>query len=351
MSRLVSYSQALNEAQEFCLKNYSNTLLMGLGVPDPKGIFGSTIGLQKKFGKDRVFDIPLSENALTGVALGASITGMRTILTHQRIDFALVSIEQIVNQAAKWNYMFDGKMNAPLVIRMVIGRGWGQGPQHSQSLQSWFSHIPGLKVIMPSTAYDAKGMLISAIEDNNPVICLEHRWLYDIKDEVPEKDYRVSLNKSKIMRTGDDITLVGISYMALECLKVADLLREKNISAEVIDLRSVNPIDHETIIESVKKTKNVLIVDTSHLSCGISSEISSLITENCFDYISKPPKRIGLPNYPTPTSHYLAKDYYPSVDKIANACVNLLNNSNKVHFNRFSDLSHDQPNHSFLGPF
>ena len=351
MTRLLSYANALKEAQEYCLEEYPETLLMGLGAPDPKGIFGSTIGLQDKFGKDRVFDIPLSENAITGVALGASITGMRTILTHQRIDFSLVSIEQIVNQSAKWYYMFDGKMKAPIVIRMIIGRGWGQGPQHSQSLQSWFAHIPGLKVIMPTTAYDAKGMLISAIEDDNPVLCLEHRWLYEIQDHVPKHGYRVELNKSNILREGNDLTIIGVSYMTLECLKAASLLKEKGISAEVIDLRSIKPIDVEKIVNSIKKTRNVVIVDTAHLSCGISSEISSIITENCFEYLDQAPKRIGLPDYPTPTSHYLSKEYYPSVETITNCCGEMIKPNNKIFFNETTNINHDQPNASFIGPF
>ena len=185
-NREVSFAEAVREAQDNCLEKFNESYLMGLGVPDPKGIFGTTLGLQNKHGKERVFDIPLSENAMTGVAVGSAITGLRPILTHQRIDFALVSIDQIVNQAAKWHYMFNGTMKVPMVIRMIIGRGWGQGPQHSQSLHAWFAHIPGLKVIIPSNPYDAKGMLISAIEDDNPVIFLEHRWLHSMKGFVPE---------------------------------------------------------------------------------------------------------------------------------------------------------------------
>ena len=197
--RRISYSEALREAQQIGLNNVSDAYLMGLGVPDPKGIFGSTLGLAEKFGSHRVFDIPLSEHAVTGIAVGSAITGMKPILTHQRVDFALVSIDQIVNQAAKWHYMFNKKMSVPIVIRMIIGRGWGQGPQHSQSLHAWFAHIPGLRVIMPSTAYDAKGLLLSALYDNSPVIFMEHRWLYNLKDEVPEEEYLLPLDKAKVL--------------------------------------------------------------------------------------------------------------------------------------------------------
>ena len=351
MTRLITYATALREAQAYCLKEHPETLLMGLGVPDPKGIFGTTLGLQEQFGDERVFDIPLSENAVTGVALGSAITGMRPILTHQRIDFALVSVEQIVNQAAKWHYMFDGQMKAPLVIRMIIGRGWGQGPQHSQSLQSWFAHIPGLKVIMPTTAYDAKGMLISAIEDDNPVLCLEHRWLYGIKDDVPEEDYRIQLNKSKVIHKGQDVTIIGVSYMALESLKAASILKENDVSAEVIDLRSIKPLDIETIIDSVKRTGNVVIADTSHLQCGITSEIISIITENCFEHLKNPPKRLGLPDYPTPTSHFLSKNYYPNVNSIVSACFDMIEPSKNFKFNYENSCHTDQPDPSFVGPF
>ena len=351
MPRLISYAEALLEAQEFCLGNDPNVYLMGLGVPDPKGIFGTTVGLQKKFGPDRVFDIPLSENAMTGVALGSAITGMRPIMTHQRVDFALVSIEQIVNQAAKWHYMFGGKMKAPMVIRMIIGRGWGQGPQHSQSLHAWFAHIPGLKVVMPTTAYDAKGMLISAIEDNNPVIFLEHRWLYGIKDNVPVSPYRIDLDKSRIVREGTDITLIGVSYMTLECLRAADILNDYGISAEVIDLRSIRPLDTKTILESVAKTKRVLTVDHAELQCGIASEVAAVITEKLFDVLVAAPERLGLPDHPTPTSSAMADNYYPVATDVVSKVLRQMQRNEVI--NREDPIGRrlDQVDATFCGPF
>ncbi|KZR90588.1 alpha-ketoacid dehydrogenase subunit alpha/beta [Synechococcus sp. MIT S9508] len=351
-SREISYAEALLEAQDQCLGQDLTTYLMGLGVPDPKGIFGTTLGLQEKHGKQRVFDIPLAENALTGVAIGTAITGLRPILTHQRVDFALVSIDQVVNQAAKWHYMFNGTMSVPMVIRMIIGRGWGQGPQHSQSLHAWFGHIPGLKVIMPTTAFDAKGMLISAIEDDNPVLCLEHRWLYNVKDLVPTDAYRVPLGKARVVRMGTDVTLVGISYMTLECLKAADELQAYGIHAEVVDLRSIRPIDDELLIESVNRTKRLLVVDHADPFCGVASEIVSLIAEKLFSQLISAPEKLALPSYPAPTSHSLADDYYPISDDIVKRVLAQMKSSAEfVPSFQSSTRRRDQPNRDFQGPF
>lgn len=351
-TRELTYAEALREAQDMCLAKYPNSYLMGLGVPDPKGIFGTTLGLQEKYGQERVFDIPLAENAMTGVAIGSAITGLRPILTHQRLDFALVSIDQIVNQAAKWHYMFNGAMSVPLVIRMIIGRGWGQGPQHSQSLHAWFAHIPGLKVIMPSTPYDAKGMLTAAIEDDNPVLLLEHRWLHGIKDHVPEQYYTLPINKAKILRNGSDITLVSISYMSLECLKAAELLISYNVNAEVIDLISVRPIDATTLIASIAKTKRYLVVDHGDPVCSLSSEIIATVSELLFTELKTAPARLSLPLHPVPTSHHLSADYYPTAEDIVKTALNILDVSERISTDRLqANHPKDQPNKSFNGPF
>src|SRR6185503_14273247 len=254
MSRDLKFVQALNEATDLCMAKDSSVQIMGLGVPDPKGVFGSTLGLQEKYGAERVSDLPTSENGMTGVAIGLALAGMRPIVTHIRLDFAVLTLEQLVNQAAKWHYMFGGRMRVPMVVRMIVGRGWGQGPQHSQSLQAWFAHVPGLKVVMPTTPHDAKGLLIASIEDDNPVIFIEHRWLYNISGPVPEGVYRVPIGSARVMREGTDITIVAISYMALEALRAADVLASHGISAEVIDLRSLRPWDERTVIDSVRKT-------------------------------------------------------------------------------------------------
>jgi len=229
--RKLRYCQAVNEAIDQCMAKDPNVYIMGLGVPDPKGVFGTTLGLQEKYGSSRVMDMPTAENGMTGIAIGSALVGMRPIMVHQRIDFFLLAMEQLVNQAAKWHYTFGGKSSVPLVVRLIIGRGWGQGPQHSQSLQAWFAHVPGLKVVMPTTAYDAKGLLISSIEDNNPIVFLEHRWLHNMVDYVPEETYRVELGKCKIMRAGTDITIAALSYMSVEALKAAEHLKKFGIDA------------------------------------------------------------------------------------------------------------------------
>ena len=280
--RQLTYAAAINEATDQLLKKYREVLVIGLGVPDPKGIFGTTQGLKQKYGSNRVMDMPVSENAMTGVCIGASLRGLRPILTHQRVDFSLLSFDQLVNNAAKWFFMFGGQQPVPLVIRMIVGRGWGQGPQHSQSLQALFAHIPGLIVLMPTTAYDAKGLLVSAVENNNPVVILEHRWLFNLVDEVPKKLYRTPIGKSHILHSGEDVTIVASSYATIESLHVAKVLAHAKISAEVIDLRTIKPLDMKTIMNSVAKTKRLLVVDTGWTTGGISAEIITEVVEHQF---------------------------------------------------------------------
>ena len=352
MNRQLTYVEAIREALDLCLSTDPNVYVMGLGVPDPKGIFGSTRGLQEAYGEDRVMDMPTSENGMTGVAIGSALMGMRPVLTHQRMDFALLAVEQMVNQAANWRYMFGGQHSVPLVIRLMIGRGWGQGPQHSQSLQAWFAHIPGLKVVMPTTAYDAKGLLISSIEDPNPVVFLEHRWLHETVDHVPEGHYCVPLGQGRILRKGSDVTIVGTSYMTLEAIRAADMLAEDGIRAEVIDIRSVRPLDDSLIVDSVRRTGRLLVADTGWTSFGVSAEVISRVVEKAFHQLQSPPKRIGLPDCPTPTSHALAEHYYPRTMDIMNAVRSLLNKE-EISISPVDGLNHplDVPDRSFVGPF
>lgn len=352
MTRVIKYVDALREAHEQCMAEDKKVILMGLGATDPGGVFGSTKGLVDLFGEDRVMDMPLAENAMTGVAVGAAISGMRPIMTHQRIDFAMVAVEQIINQAAKWHYMFDGQHSVPMVIRMIVGRGWGQGPQHAQSLQAMFAHIPGLKVIMPATPYDAKGMMIAATRDENPVICIEHRWLYGLEDHVPEDMYEVPIGKARIMQQGEDITIVSVSQMSLEALQAARLLDQYNVRAEVIDLRTIRPLDTETILTSVQKTGRLLVVDTANLHFGISGELVTVAVENAFDALKGAPQRMGLPEYPQPTSPALAKDYYPYAEDIAQNVLDMLHRDEKVSQAHIGGSEfRDQPDTSFKGPF
>ncbi|MCH9689381.1 MAG: alpha-ketoacid dehydrogenase subunit beta, partial [Gammaproteobacteria bacterium] len=263
MVRSLTFANAINEAMHQSMAMDPKVLCYGLGADDPKRIFGTTNNLQERFGAQRVFDTPTSENAMTGIGVGVAIAGWRPVMMHQRLDFFLLAMDQLVNSAAKWHYMFGGQMSVPLVIRLVMGRGWGQGPTHSQNLQSWFAHIPGLKVVAPATAADAKGLLLSSIRDDNPVVFLEHRWLHNSVSDVPEGDYQIPLGAAKVARSGRDVTLVGMSYMTVEALKAAALLETVGISCEVVDLRTIRPIDWDTVLNSVKKTGKLIALDCS----------------------------------------------------------------------------------------
>ncbi len=349
--REIKFFEAIREATAQCLKNDKNVYVMGLGVPDPKGIFGTTENLQEEFGKDRVFDMPIIENAATGIAIGTALVGMRPIITHQRVEFAILSMEQIVNQAAKWYHMTAGQKNVPLVIRMIIGRGWGQGAQHCQSLESWFAHIPGLKVVMPTSPYDAKGLLISAVEDNNPIIFLEHRWLHNTYGNVPKNKYKVPIGKCNIVEKGKDITIVAHSYTTILAIRAARILSNYGINAEVVDLRTIRPLDRETIFNSVKKTKRAIVVDNGWTSFGVSAEIIASIAENLSSELINNPVRVGVEDVPVPSTRELAKYAYPNTSKIVNMVLNIFDV--KIEQTNFedTDIMYDVPDQSFMGPF
>ena len=315
--RSITYCQAINEALLQLMERHKNIFIMGLGVDDSKRIFGSTVGLSERFGKQRAFEIPISENAVTGVAIGASLAGMRPVMTHQRMDFMFYSFDQIINHAAKWHYMFGGAFSIPITIRTIVGRGWGQGAQHSQSLQSLFAHIPGLKVIMPSTPYDAKGLLISSVLDNNPVIFIEHRRLYDRIGGVPEKFYKIPLGKSKLIKKGRDITIAAASFMVSEAEKASGELLRCGIDAEIIDLRSIRPLDEDMLFSSVRKTGRLIVADTGWKNCGIASEVSARAAESAFEYLKSPILRISMADTPAPTSVALERLFYPDYEDIA----------------------------------
>ena len=347
----ISFSTGIDLTLYKIFKLSNKAILIGLGANDPKAIFGTTQTVKTKFPK-RVLDMPLSENSMTGVTIGASLRGLKPILVHQRLDFAMLSMEQIINQAAKWYYMFDGQKNIPLIIRMIVGRGWGQGPQHSQSLQSLFSHIPGLKVVMPSTTESVQQLLVDSFYDNNPVIFIEHRWLHNIKGKELKNIKKKKLGKSKILKKGKDITIVSNSFMTVEMLRILKNLRSKKVDIELIDLQSISPLDTNTLVNSVKKTGRLLVLDTGHKSFGISGEIISIITEQCFSKLKSKPERIANPDYPVPTSFALAKHYYPSKYYICSKIFEMLNINEKPPEILFSkDLYQDQPFKDFTGPF
>lgn len=351
MSRQISFVEAINEAMHIAMEKDERVLCYGLGVDDPKRIYGTTKGLQERFGNKRVFDTPTSENAMTGIAVGAGLLGFRSVMTHQRLDFFLLAMDQLVNGAAKWHYMFGGQSNVPITIRLITGRGWGQGPTHSQSLQSWFAHIPGLKVVMPALTKDAKGLLLSSIFDDNPVIFLEPRWLHNQQGEVPEGDYRSPLGKANIINQGAKISIISMSYMTLEALQAINYLDKYGISCELIDLRTVAPIDWDLIFRSVKKTGRLLVLDTGATTCSLAGEIIARIVEELFDNLKCAPQRICLPDCPTPTSPALTKGFYPDSLTIAEQIVKILNI--EVNCDELSNktIPHDVPGEWFKGPF
>lgn len=353
MDRQINYARAILEATDQCMATDPSVYIMGLGVSDPKGIFGTTLGLVNKYGSQRVLDMPVAENGMTGIAIGSAIVGMRPIMTHQRIDFMLLSLDQIINNAAKWHYMFGGQMKVPIVIRLLIGRGWGQGPQHSQCLQSLFAAIPGLKVVMPFTPFDAKGLLISAIEDDNPVIYIEHRWLHGIVGVVPEEMYRVPLGRAQIVKEGKDITIVSSSHMTLEAIRAVDILEKDGIKAELIDLRTIKPLDENTILDSVKKTGRLIVLDGAWRSFGVSAEILALVAEKNYGLLKCAPQRLAHPDIPTPTSWALADHYYPRSINIVNAVRAIFNlpQQSEEELGIYHDTPLDVPDKAFTGPF
>jgi len=322
--RVISYKDALYEALDQSLERDSRVFVMGEGIDDIAGVFGTTRGLHEKYGGHRVFDTPIAENSLTGIAAGAAMAGLRPILVHARMDFLLLSFDQLVNHASKWSYMTGGEVSVPLVVRTISARGWGSGAQHSQCIQGMLMNVPGLKIAVPATPYDAKGLLVSSIIDNNPVLFVEHRWLYKTMGKVPDTLYSIPFGKGVVRRKGSDVTIAAISYMVIEALKAAQKLEAENISVEVIDLRTIKPIDEDIIIESLAKTGRLIISDTGAKTGGAASEIAAIVAEKALGHLKKPITRVCCPDTPTPTSDVLEKAYYPDSETICNAVRELL---------------------------
>jgi len=351
--RRIKYSQAINEALSQTMEEDPLVYVLGLGAPGPTGIFGTTAGLVDRFGPRRVLDMPSSESGMTGIALGSTISGFRPVMVHMRVDFAILAMDQMVNQVAKWHFMYGGKMRAPMVFRMIIGRGWGQGPQHSQSLQAWFAHIPGFKVVMPTTPHDVKGMLIAAIRDDAPVVVFEHRWLYGVEGEVPEESYEVPLDTARVARTGKDVTIAATSYMVLEALRAADILATLDIDAEVIDVRSLAPLDTTTLSRSVAKTGALVTADTGTTAFGSGAEIIAAVQEAGAWRLKRPPRRIGLPNVPSPTSPSLADAFFPRAQQIVESVAELFEiPAERVPAEAAPQIRwRDTPDATFTGPY
>jgi len=349
--RNLKFSESINEAMILSMKKDKNIICYGLGMDDPKRIFGTTKKLKEKFGSKRVFDVPTSENALTGIGVGSALNGLRPVMVHQRLDFFLYAMDQLINGAAKWSYIFGGTKTLPLTIRLIIGRGWGQGPTHSQSLQSLFLHIPGLKVVMPSNSYQAKGLLNAAIFDNNPVLYLEHRWLHNTYTHVPKKFYKLALNQPQILKKGNDITIVSMGYMTNEAIISDKILRYHGIKSEIIDMCVMSPLNLTKVFNSVKKTKHLLVLDTSTSICSLSSEILSQIFRNCFHHLKSKPEILSLPHVPQPSSYGLTKNFYNDYIDIIKSIKKILGIKKNIKFEKNKKIFHDIPDSRFTGPF
>jgi len=311
------YIKAIAEALHEEMARDENVFIIGEDVGGPGGAFGGTKGLLETYGERRVRDTPISESAIIGLAIGAAAQGLRPVAEIMFADFLPVCMDQIVNQLAKTRYMFGGLFSVPVVIRSPGGGGLNAGPQHSQCLESWFAHVPGLKVVMPSTPYDVKGLLKSAIRDDDPVLFLEHKALYAMKGEVPEEEYLVPIGKADVKRTGGDVTVVTVSRMVHQCLAAAKKLAEEGIDAEVIDLRTVSPLDKETIFSSVEKTSKLVIAHEAVKACGIGAEISAMVCEEMIDHLDGPIVRVGAPFVPVPFN--LEHLYLPNADDVIRA--------------------------------
>lgn len=322
----LTYSKGILDGFKYLLSNHEEVFVLGQGLWSPWYVGASMTDLDKIYGKDRIIDSPVSEQAITGAGVGAAVMGKRPIIVHPRIDFMLLAVDQIVTQAAKWRHMFGGKASAPITIRGMINRGGEQGAQHSQSLHSWFAHIPGLKVVMPTSANDARDLLIASVLADDPVLYIDDRWLYDNTEEYREIDL-TPLNQQipKVIKKGSDITLVSSSYTTKLCSIAAEKLLELGISAEVIDLRVINPIEYEPIISSVKKTQRLCVVDGCWTNCGLAGEIIAGVSERIeIGVFKSKPKRITLTDTPAPTSKVLEDIYYIKDDDIVDYVKSIL---------------------------
>ncbi len=357
--RYLKFNQAINEAIIQSIDKDKKVVVFGEGVQDPSSMWGTLKGINKKFGPKNTVEMPVSENSLIGAAIGASNFGIKSIVCLNRVEFAMYAFEQIFNNAAKSNFLTNGVHRSPIVIRLAIGRGWGQGPTHSQSMESVFSYFPGLKVVMPLMPSDAKDILISSIFDPNPVVFLEHRWLYDIEEHV-EKSFKIKkISSFKKLTNGKDLTIVSSAYGSLEALKVSEFLKTKNIDIENYNLQMFKPLDISKIYKSVKKTGKLITIDTGHIIYGASSEIiTSLVSQNekIFD---KKPIRLGLPDIPTPSSRGYVKNYYPNSIMILSNILDLFNYNKKTKNTLINEFKkkynvksiYDVPNKEFKGPF
>ncbi|HYL35406.1 MAG TPA: transketolase C-terminal domain-containing protein [Bryobacteraceae bacterium] len=322
--REINYAQAIREAHAELLANDPRVFVIGQGLWSPWYAGASLKDIDREFGRDRILDSPISENAVTGAAVGAALAGMRPIVFHPRMDFMLLAMDPIVNQAANWSYLFSGQISVPVVIRVSINRGGEQGAQHSQAVHAMFMHVPGIKVVMPANPRDAKGLLVAAVADGNPVMYIDDRWLYGELGDVPEGLFETPIGKAAVRRAGEDVTIVGISFMAREAERAGAQLAAQGISAEVLDLRSLKPWDKETVLQSVRKTGRAVVADSGWHTCGAAAEIAATISTEAFDHLLAPVKRVALPDAPAPTSPEQEKAYFRTATHIIEAAAAIL---------------------------
>lgn len=300
-----------------------SVFLMGVGIIDPRAVWGTLSGALEKYGTRRVVEGPLAEDLLTGACVGAATLGLRPIIVHHRIDFVLLTMNQLINHAAKWPDMFGHQQKVPMVVRAVVGRGWGNGPQHTQSHHALFSHVPGMKAVVPSNPKDAKGLLLAALADGGPVVYIEHRWLHEDEGEVPSDYYLTPIGKAAVVKEGKDITLVAVGPMVGESLKAAASLQKAGIAAEVIDVRTIHPIDLPSIINSVQKTGRLIVADADWAPCGVAGEIIASVSEQAFSSLKQHPVRIAWPHISVPSSQSIEAQFYPGAKEIEKAALKL----------------------------
>ena len=322
--RELTYAQAINEALRQCMKEDERVILLGEDIGVYGGIFQVTAGLLDEFGPERVIDTPIAEAGFTGASVGAALTGMRPVVEIMFIDFTTVAMDMIINQMAKMHYMFGGRGKVPMVLRINIGAGRGTAAQHSQSFHALFMHIPGLYLAVPSTPYDAKGLMIEAIRNDNPVVFVEHKKLYVEKGDVPEESYTIPFGQADIKREGSDLTIVATHALVTRSLNAADEVAKEGIDVEIVDPRTLVPLDRSTILESVKKTGRLLVADEGHKTCGVAAEISAMVAEEAIYYLKAPVARVCSPDTPVPFSPPLEQAYIPDVIDLVPAIKRLM---------------------------
>lgn len=317
----MKFREAVRDATLLAMERDENVFLIGVGIVDPRAVWGTLAGALEKFGPQRVVEGPLAENALTGACVGAAALGMRPVIVHHRIDFVLLTMDQLINHAAKWKPMFGAQQSIPMVVRAVVGRGWGNGPQHTQSHHALFSHVPGIKAVVPSNPRDAKGLLLAAIADDDPVVYIEHRWLHEDDAEVPAEYFTTPIGRAAVARAGRDVTLVAAGPMVSEALKAAQALDPIGIDAEVIDLRTLRPLDTDTVIRSVVKTGHLVVADPDWGPCGVAGEVIACVAEEALDSLRARPVRVTWPDSAVPSSQAIEAIFYPGAREIQAAAV------------------------------